>query len=121
MRLLLDAHVSPAVARAVIDDGIDIQTLQTWLGGEHRDASDDQIVTAAHADGRTLVTFDCRTIPELLKVWAETGRQHSGVILIDDRTIRQSDVGSLVRALRRLIQDSGDEPWMDRVVFLRRA
>ena len=120
MRLLLDAHVPPAVARALTDDGIDIQTLQTWLGGEHRDTSDDQILTAAHTDARTLVTFDCRTIPELLKVWAETGRQHSGIILIDDRTIKQSDVGGLVRALRQHIQESGDAPWLDRVVFLRR-
>ena len=120
MRLLLDAHVPPAVARALIADGIDIQTLQTWLSGEHWDAFDDQILTAAHADGRTLVTFDSGTIPELLKVWAETGQHHSGIILIDDRTIRQADVGGLVRALRRLIQESGDEPWMDRVVFLKR-
>lgn len=120
MRLLLDAHVTPAVARALSDDGIDIQTLQGWLGGTYRDASDDQILTAAHADARTLVTFDCRTIPELLKVWAETGQQHSGIVLIDDRTITQADVGGLVRALRRLIQDSGNEPWTDRVVFLKR-
>jgi predicted nuclease of predicted toxin-antitoxin system len=121
MRLLLDAHAPPAVARTLIADGIDIQTLQTWLGGEHRDASDDQILTAAHADGRTLVTFDCRTIPELLKVWAETGRQHSGIILIDDRTIRLSDVGGLVRALQQHIQESSDAGWTDRVIFLRRA
>jgi len=120
MRLLLDAHVPPAVARTLANDGIDIKTLQEWLDGDHRDASDAQILMAAHADRRTLVTFDCRTIPDLLKVWAETGQQHSGIILIDDRTIRQADVGGLVRALRRLIDQSSAEPWTGRVVFLKR-
>lgn len=121
MRLLLDAHVPPAVARTLKADGVDIETLQTWLDGVHRDTSDGQILTAVHADARTLVTFDCRTIPELLRVWAETGRQHSGIILIDDRTIKQSDVGGLVRALRQHIQESGNEAWTDRVVFFKRA
>lgn len=78
-------------------------------------------VSLALADERTLVTYDCRTIPTLLKEFAETGQQHSGVILVDERTIRQADVGGLVRALRSLVRVHGHEPWLDRVVYLQAA
>ena len=45
MRLLLDAHVSPAVARQLEREGIE--------------------------------------------EWAETGRHHAGVVLVDEKTIRR--------------------------------
>ncbi|MCC7371279.1 MAG: DUF5615 family PIN-like protein [Chloroflexi bacterium] len=121
MRLLLDAHVPSAVAQSLAGDGIDILTLEEWQRGAYRDAPDHDLLVAAHADARVLITYDCRTLPELLKVWAETGRPHSSVILMDERTIRQGDVGGLVRALRLLIQRDSQTPWTDRAVFLRRA
>jgi hypothetical protein len=121
MRLLLDVHVAPAIARALQQDGIDVLAVRDWQGGLYRDASDTLILTAALADGRTLVTYDCRTIPTLLKEWAETGRQHGGVVLVDERTIKQADVGGLVRALRALVALHGGEVWLDRVVYLQSA
>ncbi len=75
MRLLLDAHVSPAVARQLEREGIE--------------------------------------------EWAETGRHHAGVVLVDEKTIRPSSIGVLIRALRSLVAELGEEPWQDRVVFLR--
>ena len=33
----------------------------------------------------TLVTYDRRTIPPLLKDWAEEGRPHAGVIFVDEK------------------------------------
>ena len=119
MRLLLDAHVSPAVARSLRQAGVDALALQEWRAGGHRDAPDDLILEAAAADARILVTYDCRTIPVLLKEWAEAGRRHGGVVLIDDRAIQPSDVGGLVRALRRLVDERGPESWTDQAVFLR--
>ena len=117
MRLLLDAHISPAVAQGLQHDGIDALSLRDWLDGRHRDASDEVILTAAVADERVLVTFDLRTIPTLLKEWAETGQQHAGVILVDERTVRQQDVGGLRRALRRLVEQESGVTWIDRVVY----
>jgi predicted nuclease of predicted toxin-antitoxin system len=121
MRLLLDVHVAPAVARALRGDGIDALAMREWQNGSHLDASDEVILVLARADERTLVSYDCRTIPTLLKEFAETGQQHSGVILVDERTIRQADVGGLVRALRSLVRVHGHEPWLDRVVYLQAA
>jgi hypothetical protein len=119
MRLLLDVHMAPAVARALQPAGIDVLHLRDWQDGRYRHAPDELILTAALDDGRTLVTYDLRTIPSLLKEWAETGRQHGGVILVDDRTISHTNVGGLARALRSLAERHGDEPWLDRVVYLR--
>jgi predicted nuclease of predicted toxin-antitoxin system len=119
VRLLLDAHVSPAVARQLERDGIDTVALRDWQGGNYRSAPDDQVLAAAASDERVPVTYDCQTIPPLLKEWAETGRHHAGVVLVDEKTIRPSSVGMLIRALRTLVAECGEEPWQDRVAFLR--
>jgi hypothetical protein len=115
MRLLLDAHVSPAVARALQESGIDALALRDWQGGRFRNASDAQILVTAATEERVLVTYDLRSIPPLLKEWAESGRVHAGVILVDGRTIRPGDVGGPRRALAAAVA----ERWRDRVVFLR--
>ena len=49
----------------------------------------------------TLVTYDRRTIPPLLKAWAEEGLRHAGVIFVDDKTISPADIGGLVSALAK--------------------
>ena len=98
---------------------MDALILSDWLGGSHRSASDEQVLTAAFSDERVFVTYDCRTIPAVLKNWAETGQHHGGVVLVDEKTLRPSDIGGLLRALRALIAESGDETWRDRVIFLR--
>ncbi|MCX6021428.1 MAG: DUF5615 family PIN-like protein [Chloroflexi bacterium] len=121
MRLLLDAHVSPAVARGLNRADIDAIAVRDWQGGNYRTAPDDALLTAAAADSRVLVSYDCRTIPVLLKEWAETGGNHAGVILVDDQTIRPSDIGGLIRALQLLVDRHRGEHWQDRVVFLQTA
>ncbi len=121
MRLLLDAHIAPAVAGTLRSEGVDAVAVRDWLDGNYRSAPDDQLLSAAAADSRVLVTYDCRTIPVLLKEWAETGHHFTGVVLVDEKTVRQEDVGGLVRALRRLVALSTSDDWLDRVVFLRRG
>jgi predicted nuclease of predicted toxin-antitoxin system len=119
MRLLLDAHLSPAIARQLQREGVDAVALRDWLGGSHRQALDDQILAVAASDQRVLVTYDRRTIPPLLKEWAETSQQHAGVVLVDEQTLQPADIGGLLRALRALVAEHGDDDWQDRVIFLR--
>ena len=38
--------------------------------------------------GLTLVTYDRRTIPPLLKTWAEEERTHGGVVFVDEKRFR---------------------------------
>ena len=118
MRLLLDAHLAPALAGALTAAGLNTAALRDWQGGAFRSAPDEAVVEAALVDQRVLVTYDLRTIPALLKEWAETGRSHGGVILVDDATIRPAEVGRLQRALLALREQMGDAPWRDRTVFL---
>ena len=74
----------------------------------------------AAAQGLTLVTYDRRTIPPLLKAWGEEERKHGGVIFVDEKTISPSDTGGLVRALSNLSRKTAKWDWTDRICFLRR-
>jgi len=72
------------------------------------------------SQGLTLVIYDRRTIPPLLKSWSEHGKDHGGVIFVDEKTISPSDLGGLVRALDGLARETGKWNWKNRVAFLRR-
>jgi hypothetical protein len=122
LRLLLDEHISPDVA-----DGLRrrkrrliIHWIAEWEGGGFLGKDDSACLLEAARQGLTLVTYDRRTIPPLLKVWAEEGRQHRGVVFVDEKTISPADTGGLVRALTWLLKETGKWDWTDRVYFLRR-
>lgn len=117
MHLLLDSHISPRVAELLAKFSIDAVALAHWQEGKLRAASDELVLHAALQAGRVLVTFDLRSIPPLLRDWAQSGRSHGGVILVDQRTLRPSDFGGLSRALVALCGDNQAD-WTDRVVFL---
>jgi hypothetical protein len=78
------------------------------------------LLQTAAAQELTLVTYDRKTIPPLLKVWAEEGRDHGGVIFVDEKTIPASDFGGLIRALRLLCGEAGQWNWANRICILRR-
>jgi hypothetical protein len=122
VKLLLDEHISPAVA-----DGLRrrnrspmVVCMAEWDKGEFLGQQDSVWLEKAVAQRLTLVTYDRRTIPPLLKVWAEEGRQHGGVIFVDEKTISPADMGGLVRAVRELARTAARWDWGDRVCFLRR-
>jgi len=122
LKLLLDEHISPEVAVGLrqVKACPKILALPNWEAGRFLGQSDDLILQEAANEQWTLVTYDRRTIPPLLKVWAESGRAHGGVIFVDEKTIPASDMGGLIRALHQLARESGKWDWTDRVVFLRR-
>jgi hypothetical protein len=97
-----------------------VLALVEWDDGSFLGQDDEAILRESAADALTLVTYDRRTIPPLLKAWAEAGLKHGGVIFIDEKTISPADIGELVRALRELLRDAQDWDWQDRVCFLRR-
>jgi len=91
-----------------------------WENGEFLGRDDSASLQQAGTQGLTLVTYDRRTIPPLLKAWAEEGRNHAGVIFVDEKTISPADVGGLVRALANLFHEAADCDWTNRICFLRR-
>jgi Domain of unknown function (DUF5615) len=122
LKLLLDEHVSPEVAEWFHkrhDERVVI-ALVGWEGGRFLGQSDELLLKEAAAQKLTLVTYDRKTIPPLLKMWAEAGRDHGGVIFVDDKTIPASNFGGLIRALQKLFQESAKWDWKNRICFLRR-
>ena len=91
-----------------------------WENGALLGQQDSACLELAAVEGLTLATYDRRTIPPLLKTWAEQGREHAGVIFADEKTIAPSDVGGLMRALISLVKEAGRWDWKNRICFLRR-
>ena len=122
LKLLLDEHISPDVADGLRrrNPSLVIHCMTEWEGGGFLGKEDSACLLQAAKQGLTLVTYDRRTIPPLLKTWAEEGRRHAGVIFVDEKTIPPADIGGLVRALMSLYKETGKWDWTNRVSFLRR-
>ena len=121
LRFLTDEQISPLVAKQAARRGLDIHAIPSWQGGQFLSAPDDVLLQAAHRERRTLVTFDLRTIPPLLRDWAEQGIEHSGVILIDEKTVAPNNIGGIIAALCTLWKERGSDDWTGRAMFLRPA
>jgi hypothetical protein len=121
LKLLLDEHISPDVADGLgrRNRSLVIRWMAEWQGSDFLGKEDPACLLEAAKQGLTLVTYDRRTIPPLLKIWAEEGRRHGGVIFVDEKTISPADIGGLVRALLQLSKETGSWDWTDRVYFLR--
>jgi hypothetical protein len=122
LKLLLDEHISPAVAAGLIrrHRSLTVHSIVGWEEGRFLGQEDSACLESAAEQRLTLVTYDRRTIPPLLKSWAEEGRDHGGVIFIDDKTIPPADIGGQVRALSNLIRAAAKWNWTNRVCFLQR-
>ena len=122
LKLLLDEHISPDVAHGLRrrHRALEVRYMVEWENGDFLGQADSPCLREAAAQKLTLVTYDRRTIPPLLKTWAEQERTHGGVIFVDEKTISPADIGGLVWALTRLARETGNWDWTNRIYFLRR-
>jgi hypothetical protein len=121
LKLLLDEHISPAVANGLQrrNRSLIIYPMVQWERGNFLGKEDSVCLLEAAKQRLTLVTYDRRTTPPLLKLWAEEERSHGGVIFADEKTISPADIGALVRALSLLVAEAGEIDWTNQVYFLR--
>lgn len=121
LKLLLDEHISPKVALGLNQRNPEfvVWSMVNWQQGSYLGQPDALCLEAVAEQGLTVVTYDCRSIPTLLKTWAEEGRSHAGVIFIDEKTIAPDNIGLLVRALSELLKEAGDWDWTNRTLYLR--
>jgi len=122
LKFLLDEHISPDVADGLRrrNRTIIVRYMVEWENGDFLGQEDSACLQEAARQGLTLVTYDRRTIPPLLKAWAEEERKHGGVVFVDEKTISPADIGGLVWALTKLSKETGSWDWTNRVYFLRR-
>lgn len=122
LKLLLDEHISAAVADGLRrrHRSISVLCLAEWHNGAYLGQPDSACLEQAAAERLSLVTYDRRTIPSLLKSWAEEGRNHTGIIFVDDKTIPPPNIGALVQALAHLSRKSAKWSWTNRVILLTR-
>lgn len=106
LRLLLDVHHSPRAAERLRDDGHDVVAAAddpVW-----RSLPDDDLLRAATAAGRSVVTENARDFDRLVRTWAAAGEHHAGVIFTSPRRFhrgRRSYPDDLVAALTALLLD----------------
>ena len=122
LKLLLDEHISPDVAEGLAPPQSRYGSPLHGGVGRRRFSgpTDSACLQDAARRGLTLVTYDRRTIPLLLKTWAEEERTHAGVVFVDEKTISPADIGGLVRALKQLSKETWRWDWTNRIHFLRR-
>ena len=104
LKLLLDEHISPQVARGInrISKEVSVVPTVDWEQGRFLGVGDELILEQA------------------AKLWAEIGRHHAGIIFVDEKSIPPPDFGGLIRALVTVHRDQARMDWAGRVSFLRR-
>jgi hypothetical protein len=121
VHILTDEQISPEVAVTArkLCRGIQITSLSQWMNGHFMSATDGEMLREAARQKLTLLSYDLRTIPPLLRVWGEQGIDHGGVIFVDAKSIAQNDIGGIARALCAVWKLLGEEDWTNRSFFLQ--
>lgn len=87
----------------------------TWRGLE-----DEQVLRRAYSEALTVVSYDQRTLPDLLTRFGTAAEPHGGVILVNQRTIPSSDSIMLGRSLASFWRNHNDLDWTNRIAYLPR-
>ena len=120
LQILTDEQIDPDVAVAVKKRcrGFLAVSLFDWLDGHFVSASDEEVLREAARHGLTLLSFDLRTIPPLLRAWGERGVDHGGAIFVDRKSFSQNDIGGISKALVELWELQGKLDWKNRCFVL---
>lgn len=120
LQILADEQIDPNVGVAAKRRRreISIVSLFDWLDGHFVGASDEELLREAARQAMTLLTFDLKTIPPLLRAWGERGIDHGGVIFVDHKSFAQNDISGISKALVDLSELQGKLDWKNRCFFL---
>jgi predicted nuclease of predicted toxin-antitoxin system len=118
MRLLLDAHLSGrVVGRHLRERGHDVLALDEHRNLEGLDDSD--VLELATKEGRILLTHNVKDFPDILRDWADEGREHAGCIIVVG--IQLSQFGQLIRSIEAALDCTPDQQgWHNRSAFVAR-
>lgn len=103
MRLLLDEHYSPAIARGLRSRGFDVVSVAE--SPNLQAASDLELFAFAVAERRAVVTEDVADFVRILREHASHGDDHHGIIFTSPRSFprSRSTIGASISALAALL------------------
>lgn len=118
MRLALDHHYSPIIARQLRDSGHDAVAAQErgW-----QQESDESLLSLCAAEGRSLLTNDVADFAVVARRWAAEGRSYAGLIFTSDASMPRScdTIRRYVTALDALLSSHpADDALQDGVHWL---
>jgi len=87
LALLLDEHLSPALAQMLRNRGVDAVPLQHWREGTLLGQPDEQLLIEAAKESRILVSYDVATLGQAAQELTLSGQEHAGVLLISSKTV----------------------------------
>lgn len=104
MRLVLDEHFSPEIARQLRQRGHDVVMARDLLASPDR--SDAELLRRATEAGRAVVTADVTDFTELHRSAVVRGRSHAGVVFASPRRfpLTKRAIGRLVSTLDAFLQ-----------------
>jgi predicted nuclease of predicted toxin-antitoxin system len=118
VRLLLDAHLSGRViGRHLRGQGHDVLALDEHQNLEGLD--DPDVLELATNEGRILLTHNVKDFPDILREWADEGREHAGCIILVG--IQLGQFGQLIRSIEAALVGAPDQrDWLNRSVLVGR-
>ena len=119
MRLLLDEQQDPVIAQSLRKGGFDV--IAVAERPELREISDADVLAAAIADRRAVVTEDVRDFTVLHRRFLEQGQRHYGIILTSRTRHPRHKAGrrALLAALRSMLgAHESEEALRDQLIWL---
>jgi NAD(P)-dependent dehydrogenase (short-subunit alcohol dehydrogenase family) len=104
VRLLLDVHHSPAAAERLRQLGHDV--VAAAASADLARLTDDDLLRAASAGGRALVTENAQDFDRIVRAFAAAGEHHAGVVFTSPRRFHRGSLAypeNLVEALGTLL------------------
>jgi predicted nuclease of predicted toxin-antitoxin system len=108
VKLYLDADISYRIAEQLRLKGYDCSSAQEQ--GAHHLKDEEQLAWAAE-DRRCIVTYNRDDFIELVARWFETGREHSGVLIISSRIPKQ-DFRTIIRRLSDYLDAHSEDDFL---------
>jgi predicted nuclease of predicted toxin-antitoxin system len=118
VRLALDNHYSPSIARLLRDRGHDVVAVVEL---EWQREEDEVLLARCASDVRTLLTNNVADFAVIARTWQMQGRHHAGLLYTSDSSMPRHGgmIGVYVRALDALMKaNPASDAFADRVHWL---
>jgi hypothetical protein len=121
VKILLDEHLPKAIAPALrrLSPAVDALHIADWENGNWLGEEDPVLLEGLWQDGRILASYDRATMPGHLTERIADGKDHAGVIFVDQERFPVTAIRAIARALHKvLVAFPAEREWINRIVTL---